>query len=79
LVANARPLKLIQQQSAGYDAIDVKACSERGIPVANSPTGNTVTVAEHTIAVGFTLMRNLVAAGRSVREGRWERMTLQPS
>jgi len=47
--------------------------------VVNSPTGNTVTVAEHTIAVGFTLMRNLVAAGRSVREGRWVRMTLQPS
>ena len=40
--------------------------------MANSPTGNTVTVAEHTSAVGFTLMRNLVAADSSVREGRWE-------
>jgi D-3-phosphoglycerate dehydrogenase / 2-oxoglutarate reductase len=51
LVAKAGLLKLIQQPSAGYDNIDIKACSERGIRVANTPTGNTVTVAEHTIRV----------------------------
>jgi phosphoglycerate dehydrogenase-like enzyme len=45
LVAKAGPLKLIQQPAAGYDNIDVKACSERGIPVANAPTGDTATVA----------------------------------
>ena len=79
LVAKAGPLKLIQQPSAGYDLIDIKACSDRGIPVANAPTGNTVTVAEHTIAMGLALLRKLVHADRSVRAGRWERLTLQPS
>lgn len=79
LVAKAGPLKLIQQPSAGYDNIDIKACSDRGIWVANAPTGNTVTVAEHTIAMGLALLRKLVHADRSVRAGRWERLTLQPS
>jgi len=79
LLAKAGPLKLIQQPSAGYQHIDIKACSERGIRVANAPTGNTVSVAEHTIAMGLALLRKLIPANRSVREGRWEQMTLQPS
>jgi hypothetical protein len=68
-----------QQPSTGYGNIDIKACSERGIMVANAPTGNTTTVAEHTVAMGLALLRKLVPANRSVREGRWERLTLQPS
>ncbi len=52
------PLKLIQQPSVGYDNIDIKACSEGGIRVANAPTGNVVTVAEHTIAMGLALVRS---------------------
>ena len=79
LAAKAGSLKLIQQPSTGYDNIDIKACSERGIMVANAPTGNTTTVAEHTVAMGLALLRKLVPANRSVREGRWEQMTLQPS
>ena len=79
LLAKAGPLKLIQQPSVGYEHIDVKACSERGIRVANAPSGNTVSVAEHTIAMGLAMLRKLVPANRSVREGRWEQMTLQPS
>ena len=78
-MAKAGPLKLIQQPSAGYDNIDIKACSDRGIRVANAPTGNTVTVAEHTIAMGLALLRKLVHADRSIRAGRWDRLTLQPS
>jgi phosphoglycerate dehydrogenase-like enzyme len=77
-LALAGPLKLIQQPSAGYEHIDIKACSERGIRVANAPTANTVSVAEHTIAMGLALLRKLVPANRGVREGRWEQMTLQP-
>ena len=79
LVAKAGPLKLIQQPSVGYDNIDIKACSERGIRVANAPTGNVVTVAEHTIAMGLALVRKLVTANSSMREGRWERLTIGPS
>jgi glyoxylate reductase len=79
LLAKAGPLKLIQQPSVGYQHIDIEACSERGIQVANTPNANTVGVAEHTIAMGLALLRNLVSANRSVREGRWEQTTLQPS
>jgi D-3-phosphoglycerate dehydrogenase len=78
LVAKAGPLKLIQQPSVGYDNIDVKACSERGIRVANAPTGDTVTVAEHPVAMGLALVRKLAPANSSLREGRWERLTLEP-
>ena len=78
-MAKAGPLKLIQQPSVGYQHIDIEACSERGIRVANTPNANTVGVAEHTIAMGLALLRNLVSANRSVREGRWEQTTLQPS
>ena len=78
LLAKAGPLKLIQQPSVGYEHIDVKACSERGIRVANTPGANTVSVAEHTIAMGLAMLRKLIPANRSVRDGRWEQMTLQP-
>ena len=79
LVARAGPLKLIQQPSVGYEHIDIQACSERGIRVANTPTANTVSVAEHAIALGLALLRKLVPADRSVRDGRWAQTTLQPS
>ena len=79
LVAKAGSLKLIQQPSIGYDNIDLKACSERGILVANSPTGNVATVAEHTIAMALALVRKLVRANAGVRAGRWDRLTLEPS
>ena len=79
LLAKAGPLKLIQQPSVGYEHIDLEACSEREIPVANTPGANTVSVAEHTIALGLALLRKLIPANRSVREGRWEQMSLQPA
>jgi len=79
LLAKAGPLKLIQQPSVGYEHIDIKACSERGIAVANTPGANTVSVAEHTIAMGLALLRKLVPANAGVRAGRWEQTTLQPS
>jgi phosphoglycerate dehydrogenase-like enzyme len=81
LLAKAGPLKLklIQQPSVGYEHIDIKACSERGIRVANTPGANTVSVAEHTIAFGLAMLRKLIPANRSVREGRWEQTALHPS
>ena len=78
-LAKAGPLKLIQQPSAGYDNIDLQACSERGIRVAHTPGANTVSVAEHAIAMGLALLRKLLPANRSVRNGRWERTMVQPS
>jgi len=78
LLAKAGRLALIQQPSVGYEHIDVKACSERGVPVANTPGANTVSVAEHTIALGLAMLHKLIPANRSVRAGRWEQTALQP-
>ncbi|HNY64113.1 MAG TPA: 2-hydroxyacid dehydrogenase [Deltaproteobacteria bacterium] len=78
LVAHARSVKLIQQPSVGYQHIDVGACAAAGIKVANTPGANTISVAEHTVAWGLCLLRNLLPAQRSMREGRWEQMGIKP-
>jgi glyoxylate reductase len=66
---------LIQQPSAGYQQIDVKAAAERGIPVANVAGANDGAVAEHTVMVTAALMRQLVVVDRAVRAGGWPQMT----
>ena len=79
IVSAARGVKLIQQPSAGYQHIDVEACTARGIPVANTAGANTDSVAEHTVAWGLCLLKNLFAAHQATRRGRWEQMTLKPA
>lgn len=78
LLAGARSLKLIQQPSVGYQHIDAAACRAAGIRLANTPGANTVSVAEHTVAWGLCLLRNLFAAQESMREGRWEQLGIKP-
>ncbi len=79
VVAAARGVKLIQQPSVGYQHIDVEACTAARIPVANTAGANTDSVAEHTVAWGLCLLKNLFAANRATRQGRWEQMTLKPA
>ncbi|HPW69659.1 MAG: 2-hydroxyacid dehydrogenase [Desulfomonilia bacterium] len=79
LLKKAFILKLIQQPSVGYQHIDVDACTERRIPVANTPGANTASVAEHTLACGLSLLRKLSAANQGMREGRWEQLSLNPA
>ena len=80
LLAKAGPLKLIQQPSVGYDNIDVESVFGAGNPGGQHASRKyRRRVAEHTIAMGLALLRKLIPANRSVREGRWERLTLQPS
>ena len=62
LVSGARKLKLIQQPSVGYQHIDVEACTAGGIKVANTAGANTISVAEHTIAWGLCLIKNMLYA-----------------
>ncbi len=76
---NALSVKLIQQPSVGYQHIDVDACTERRIPVANTPGANTASVAEHTLACGLSLLRKLSAANQGMREGRWDQLSLNPA
>lgn len=79
VLGQASSLKLIQQPSVGYQHIDIDACTEAKVRVANTPGANTVSVAEHTIAWGLCLLRNLFAAQQSMKQGRWEQMAVKPA
>src|SRR6185437_6129302 len=64
----AKNLKVI-----GRDNIDVPAATQRGIVVMNTPYGNSITTAEHAIALMMALARELPAADRSTQAGKWEK------
>jgi D-3-phosphoglycerate dehydrogenase len=70
--AGAR-LRVIGRAGVGVDNIDVAAATSRGIIVMNAPDGNTITTAEHTLALLVSLARRVPQANESLREGRWER------
>jgi len=65
-------LKMIAVAATGYDVIDVAACRERGIAVANIRNYAVHTVPEHTFAMIFALRRNLIAYREDVLRGRWQ-------
>src|SRR5437899_9660251 len=73
LLARAEKLKVIGRAGIGVDNIDVAAATQRGIVVMNTPYGNSITAAEHTIAMLFALCREIPAADRSTQAGRWEK------
>jgi phosphoglycerate dehydrogenase-like enzyme len=79
IVSAARNLKLIQQPSVGYQHIDVDACTAKGIKVANTAGANTISVAEHTIAWGLCLLKNMFHAHTSTKLGGWEQMSIKPA
>lgn len=66
-------LRVIVRAGVGVDNIDVAAATRRGLVVMNTPGGNTVSTAEHTIAMLMALARHIPAADASVRAGKWER------
>jgi D-3-phosphoglycerate dehydrogenase len=66
-------LKVIGRAGVGVDNIDVERATERGIIVINAPEGNTISAAEHTIAMLTSLGRNIPAANAALKGGRWER------
>ncbi|MEO1192115.1 MAG: phosphoglycerate dehydrogenase [Pseudomonadota bacterium] len=73
LIAAAPQLKVIGRAGIGVDNIDLKAATERGVVVMNTPQGNAVTTAEHAIALLFAVARQLPAADRSTRASKWEK------
>jgi len=73
VIAAAPRLKVIARAGVGVDNIDVKAATQRGVVVINSPEGNTMAAAEHTIALLLALSRNLPAATASLHRGEWKR------
>jgi D-3-phosphoglycerate dehydrogenase len=66
-------LKIVGRAGAGVDNIDVQAATRCGIIVMNTPGGNTVSTAEHTISMMMALSRNIPQAHQSLKEGRWDR------
>ncbi len=73
LIAHAEKLRVIGRAGIGVDNIDVAAATQRGIVVMNTPYGNSITAAEHTIALLFALCRQIPAADRSTQAGKWEK------
>jgi len=68
-----RRLKAIARAGVGVDNIDTGAATRQGIVVMNTPGGNTISTAEHTIALMLGLARNTAPAFQSLKEGRWDR------
>lgn len=73
LIAAATNLKVIGRAGIGVDNVDIPAASRRGIIVMNTPFGNSITTAEHAIAMIFAVARQLPAADLSTQAGKWEK------
>ncbi|HEX3430205.1 MAG TPA: phosphoglycerate dehydrogenase [Rhizomicrobium sp.] len=73
IIQAAKKLKVIGRAGIGVDNIDVDAATAAGVIVMNAPFGNSITTAEHTIALLMALARDLPAANASTHSGRWEK------
>lgn len=73
VIEAAKNLKVIGRAGVGADNIDIDAATRGGIVVMNSPTGNTISAAEHTMAMILALSRNIVQAGSQTKLGSWDR------
>ena len=76
LLDKARRLRAVGRAGVGVDNVDVAAATKRGIVVANAPQSNTITAAEHTMALLLALARNVPQAHASLTAGRWDRSKL---
>lgn len=66
-------LKIIGRAGVGVDNVDVPAATRKGIVVVNSPEGNTIAAAEHTLAMMLAMSRYIAEANQSVKGGKWDR------
>ena len=69
----ATNLKVIGRAGIGVDNVDIPAATARGVIVMNTPFGNSITTAEHAIAMMFALARQIPAADTSTQAGKWEK------
>jgi len=77
IIEAAHNLKVIGRAGIGLDNVDIPAASKRGIVVMNTPEGNTITTAEHTIALMMSLSRNIPQATASLKSGKWDKKKLE--
>ena len=73
LINAATNLKVIGRAGIGVDNVDIPAASRKGIIVMNTPFGNSITTAEHAVALMFALARQLPEANASTQAGKWEK------
>ena len=73
VLAAAANLKVVGRAGIGVDNVDVPAATQRGVVVMNTPFGNSITTAEHAIALMFALARQLPEADASTQAGKWEK------
>lgn len=73
IIEAAKNLKVVGRAGIGVDNVDIPAASRRGIIVMNTPFGNSITTAEHAIALMFAVARQLPAADTSTQAGKWEK------
>ncbi len=76
VIEAASDLRVVGRAGVGVDNVDCDAASERGVVVMNTPTGNSTTTAELTIALLLALARHIPRAERTTRAGSWEKKTL---
>ncbi len=73
LLSLAPNLKVIGRAGIGVDNVDIPAASKRGVIVMNTPFGNSITTAEHAIAMMFAVARQIPEANASTHAGKWEK------
>ena len=73
LLEHATKLKVVGRAGIGVDNVDIPAATARGVIVMNTPFGNSITTAEHAIALMFALARQIPAADASTQAGKWEK------
>ena len=75
VIEAGKKLKLIGRAGVGVDNIDIPTATEKGIIVVNAPEGNTISAAEHTIAMMMAMSRNIPQANASLKSKKWDRKT----
>ena len=73
VIEAGKKLKIIGRAGVGVDNVDVPAATRKGIVVVNSPEGNTIAAAEHTLAMMMSMSRFIPAANASMKAGKWDR------
>src|SRR5436190_4226954 len=73
IISAATNLKVIGRAGIGVDNVDIPAATKKGIIVMNTPSGNSITTAEHAITLMLSLARQIPEADASTRAGKWEK------
>jgi D-3-phosphoglycerate dehydrogenase len=73
MIEQMQSMRAIGRAGTGVDNIDVVAATEKGIIVMNTPEGNTISAAEHTLAMMLSMLRKIPGASASLRSGKWDR------